>query len=390
VCKVVKAVASLVVAVVLFVVMAVQAHAMTLTFVRHAQSEANAAGVISSTVPGPGLTPLGVEQAQAIAAALAGGNFDGIYASTMVRTQLTAAPLAGALGQEVHVLPGLREVGAGIFEGAADRGPVGLIGYGGPGLAWILGARFVPVLGAGDGNEFDARVDGAIRSIYDSGVRNPVLFSHGGTIMYWVMMNVDNPDPLLILTHPLNNTAVVTVDGSPETGWTLRSWDGMAIDPNPSLLTRAFVFLRNLITLPQTIVHNLIHGLPAPAPAGVATASAPSDVPAASTDYAAESKPARIAPRVAAVADAKPDTTDDAAADLVTDPTPVAKAKPATTGRTDLSTGNKVRPGRAPAVKPNRGGSAPARSGAPGTAPTASTPDSSDSPDSKDAAPAAA
>jgi hypothetical protein len=34
-------------------------HAIVLTFIRHAESEANAAGMIDTTVPGPDITPLG-------------------------------------------------------------------------------------------------------------------------------------------------------------------------------------------------------------------------------------------------------------------------------------------------------------------------------------------
>jgi broad specificity phosphatase PhoE len=46
--------------------------------------------------------------------------YDGIYASTMVRTQETAVPLSRALGEPVTVLPGLREVEAGQNEGKPE------------------------------------------------------------------------------------------------------------------------------------------------------------------------------------------------------------------------------------------------------------------------------
>ena len=69
------------------------AEAMTLTFVRHGESEANAAGVIDTSVPGPHLTDLGRQQAEAVADELVGNNYDGVYASSMIRTQETAQPL---------------------------------------------------------------------------------------------------------------------------------------------------------------------------------------------------------------------------------------------------------------------------------------------------------
>ena len=47
----------------------------------------NAAGIIDSAVPGPGLTDLGQQQAHDVANQLSVNRYDGIYASTMVRTQ---------------------------------------------------------------------------------------------------------------------------------------------------------------------------------------------------------------------------------------------------------------------------------------------------------------
>ena len=64
-------------------------------------------------------------------------------------------------------------------------------------------------------------------------------------------MNVDNPDPLLILTHPPGNTAIVVVTGNPTDGWTLVSWDGIAVDPNPGLPKKLFVGVRDRIVAPQ-------------------------------------------------------------------------------------------------------------------------------------------
>ena len=62
---------------------------ITITFVRHAESEANAAGVIDTSVPGAPITPKGEQQAKEAAAALSRTPHDGIYASTIIRTQQT-------------------------------------------------------------------------------------------------------------------------------------------------------------------------------------------------------------------------------------------------------------------------------------------------------------
>jgi broad specificity phosphatase PhoE len=248
------------------------AEAMTLTFVRHAESEANAAGIIDTSVPGPHITALGQQQAAAVASALAGNNYDGVYASSMIRTQETAGPLATTLGQQIVVLPGLREIDAGIFEGQSEDSGLGRIGYVAAPLAWTLGARFVPVLGGEDGNAFDARVDDAVQTIYDSGDRNAVVFSHGATIMFWTMMNVDNPDLGLILSHPLDNTSVVVITGNPEDGWTLENWDGVDVAAEASLPTKLFVDVRNVVTAPQTALYRIGQAFASGDVAGLANA----------------------------------------------------------------------------------------------------------------------
>lgn len=226
------------------------AHAITLTWVRHAQSTANATGIIDTSVPGPGLTALGDTQARLIAETLVANGHDGIYVSDMVRTQLTAAPLATRLGMVPVVLGGVREINAGIFEGRG--GPLAGIGYALPSAAWVLGARFVPVLGGENGSGFAARVNDAVVTIYAGGDAKPVVFAHGATIMAWTLMTVDNPNLVLALTHPLQNTATVVVTGNPDVGWTLQSWDGVRVDSNPGPFTKLFVAVRKAVVAPQT------------------------------------------------------------------------------------------------------------------------------------------
>ncbi|AKS31348.1 histidine phosphatase family protein [Mycolicibacterium goodii] len=203
---------------------------ITLTLVRHAQSEGNASGLIDTSTPGPPLTTLGREQAdtaaQTLAAEHADDPFDGIYASTMIRTQQTAQPLAELLHEPVTVLPGLREIEAGVYEGQPEA-ITGADNYLTAPTQWLRGDRAARIPGSIDGNEFDARFDEAVRQIYDSGDADPVAFSHGGAIMLWVEMNVDNPNPNLLRQHPLGNTGHVVVRGNPAGGWTLVDWDGV-------------------------------------------------------------------------------------------------------------------------------------------------------------------
>ncbi len=241
-------------AVVSFILAVIPAGAMTVTFVRHAESQANADGVINTEVPGPELTERGRTQAGAAALLLNGQPHDGIYASTMIRTKQTAEPYAELTGKDIKVLDGLQEISAGILEGSSEDEGIGRLGYALAPVAWSLGLRFVKIPGAEDGNEFDARVDGALAEIEAGGSDKPVVFSHGATIMFWTMMNVDNPDPTLLLTHQLDNTETVVVEKNDDGSWTLKSWGGEEVGP-ANLPTQLFVNARDLIVAPQTALY---------------------------------------------------------------------------------------------------------------------------------------
>lgn len=216
---------------------AAAAELMRVTFVRHGQSAGNASGLIDTTTPGPVITELGQQQARTVAGTLGDNNYDSIYASTMVRTQLTAAPMSQYLRLPIQVLPGLQEIEAGVFEGTPESQAAD--GYGLFPLAWaIQGNRDLRIPGSIDGNEFDARMDGALKTIWDKGDRNSVIFSHGGAIMFWTMMNAVNLTAAqkidLLRTAPLSNTNYVIVEGNPEDGWTLVNWNGRLFSPEPT------------------------------------------------------------------------------------------------------------------------------------------------------------
>lgn len=198
---------------------------ITLTFIRHAESEANAADVASTVVPGPPLTAAGQEQAAALANKLADNKYDGIYASQMTRTQQTAAPMSKALNEQVTVLPGLNEISAGWFEDVpiSDTSGTFLLGP----QAWLKGDRRFGIPGSVNGNQFNGAFSAAVQKIYDSGENKPVAFSSGLAIMMWTLLNSRNGKNSLLTDHPLPNTAQVVLSGNPDTGWNLVSWDGI-------------------------------------------------------------------------------------------------------------------------------------------------------------------
>lgn len=199
-----------------------------LTLIRHGESAGNASGLIDTSTPGPELTLKGWCQAQVTADQLRPNRYDGVFASPMVRTQETAAPLAQALAEQVTVLPGLREIEAGSYEGSPESDAVHSF-FAAP-AQWLRGNRSARIPGSIDGNEFNFRFSSAVQQIFDSGENNPVAFSHGAAIMLWTLMNVHHPDPALILTQPLPNVGRVALTGNPTVGWTLAEWDA---DPAP-------------------------------------------------------------------------------------------------------------------------------------------------------------
>ncbi len=158
------------------------------------------------------------------ASRFSGNHYDGVFASTMIRTQETAEYMAKALGEPIEVLPGLREIEAGIYEGKPQTSAAKAIFT--TAYEWLRGHRDARIPGSIDGNEFDARFDDAVESIYRSTDQRPVAFSHGGAIAVWTLMNVKNPRIDLLQSEPLPNTGYVVIKGDPAHGWTLLDWNG--------------------------------------------------------------------------------------------------------------------------------------------------------------------
>jgi 2,3-bisphosphoglycerate-dependent phosphoglycerate mutase len=92
--------------------------------VRHGASEAAVVGARFPLVDGhsdPALSEVGLGQAESVAERLLGEEIAGIFVSSLRRTGETAAPLAEATGHEPVVVPELREVFLGEFEGGEYR-----------------------------------------------------------------------------------------------------------------------------------------------------------------------------------------------------------------------------------------------------------------------------
>lgn len=202
-----------------------EARSMTLTFIRNAQSQANADGIIDTAVPGPGLTPDGQSQAQQLAHQGGRSDFDAFYSSPMTADQQTAAPLASAAGKPTEVLQGVQSLSAGWFNGKPES--MANTTYLLAPTRWVDGDVETSIPGSVSGSKFNSDFNAAVRKIYDAGHSKPVVFSQGTAIMVWTLMNVRNPKASLMSSHPLPNVGRVVITGSPTNGWTLVEWDGI-------------------------------------------------------------------------------------------------------------------------------------------------------------------
>jgi broad specificity phosphatase PhoE len=196
-----------------------------LLLVRHAQTPANVRGELATARPGPGLTELGQQQAEAVVGALAAERIAAIYVSPLTRTGLTAAPLAQALSLDPVVLEGLEEIEAGDLEDRNDMPSV--MTYVKTAFGWAEGELDGRIPGAGDGHEFFARFDGAIARVFGEHPDETVaVFSHGAAIRVWSVARGANLTGDSQLIRHLDNTGVVVLSGSPADGWIVETWEG--------------------------------------------------------------------------------------------------------------------------------------------------------------------
>ncbi len=197
---------------------------MRILFIRHGQTPSNVRGVLDTDYPGPGLTALGIQQATAVPGALADEDIEGLFASTLVRTQLTAEPLSVDRGLDVRVLDGLHEISAGDLEGHSDE--ASHLSYIETVFSWVAGDLSRQMPGGYDGHEFFGRFDGAVDGTCRAISGTAAVVSHGAAIRTWVGARAANIDRDYAAEHPLSNTGVVIVTGDPEGGWRVEEWDG--------------------------------------------------------------------------------------------------------------------------------------------------------------------
>jgi broad specificity phosphatase PhoE len=188
--------------------------------IRHGQISSNISGALDTAIPGPALTDLGQEQAHALVPTFEGLTIDSMWASTALRAQQTATPLAQSRGFELNILDDLREISAGDLEMSLD--PEHRAIYHRTITQWILG-------------DLDARLGNGTSG---AEVQEPAVVAHGAIISFWAGVRCTNLTEALFTNYPVVNTGVLTaepvgvrLDGSTfgAESWKATSWMGVAL-----------------------------------------------------------------------------------------------------------------------------------------------------------------
>lgn len=191
---------------------------MRLILVRHGQTPTNISGVIHTGAPGPGLTEHGGLQARSIVDALGREKVSRIFCSPLVRTQLTAKPLAEHLRLRPVVVDGLEEISAGDLEGLQED--AAHLQYNAVLHDWFAGDLTQALPGAPDGQDFLRRFDAALAHIVDACADvdgTAVAFCHAAAIRAFLVLRLGLTD------RPIDNTGAAVVEGD-TAGWNLLAW----------------------------------------------------------------------------------------------------------------------------------------------------------------------
>jgi probable phosphoglycerate mutase len=199
-----------------------------LILVRHAESLANASGLIDSRPPGPGLSEPGYAQAAAFADRLAGAGIQGIRCSTALRTIETATPLAERLGFSLIPADDLVELDCGSLNGRADRGAwdeFRLLFQG-----WVSGDREQTFPEGESWADVEKRMLRALPAPGEIADGSAVaVVGHG--VAFRIVIEALVGAAYAKEIGWMRNTGLVTLAGAPDGSWEMQSFDPGDRDP---------------------------------------------------------------------------------------------------------------------------------------------------------------
>jgi len=202
--------------------------AVDLLLIRHGASAAALPGEPFELLEGqadPPLAPEGAEQARKVAAWLANEPISSLFVTPLRRTAQTAAPMAERTGLVPQVVPELREIFLGEWEGGEFRIRVA---QGDPlSIRLFEEERWDVIPGAESLESFGARIASGLERVADaigSGNTGAAIL-HGGVITE-ICHQVAQSRPFAFLQ--VDNTSITRVVRRPDGRWLLRYFNETA------------------------------------------------------------------------------------------------------------------------------------------------------------------
>jgi 2,3-bisphosphoglycerate-dependent phosphoglycerate mutase len=202
--------------------------ATEIVLVRHGASQPAVPGEPFPLLDGhgnPALAPEGEEQAIYVAERLATEPLSGLFITPLQRTAQTAAPLAAVLGLEPVVVPELREVFLGEWDGGefrirtAEGDPIA--------IQAVLEERWEVIPGAETTEAFATRVRTGIDAVAAAAGPDVTVAAivHGGVIGEVCRQATESRPFAFVHSDNGSLTRLVVLDGGP---WLLRSFNDTA------------------------------------------------------------------------------------------------------------------------------------------------------------------
>ena len=186
---------------------------LRLVLVRHASSTWNDERRIQGQLDPP-LSDKGRDQAERLGARFRGAAVAGFYSSDLRRAVETAAAIAKELGREPELLPELREVALGEWEGLnreeiIARSPDAW-------ESWRRHPSWDIVPGSEGSAAFEARVGAVLDQLLAShSTGRVIVVTHGGVIQV-ALLRVVGRSSNGLFPFTIGNTSLTVLEGSPE------------------------------------------------------------------------------------------------------------------------------------------------------------------------------
>ena len=183
---------------------------LRLVLVRHGSSTWNESRRIQGQLDPP-LSRRGREQARRLAERFRGRRPAGFYCSDLGRARETAAAIAGVIGCEPQLLPELREIALGDWEGLSREQIMERF----PDLweRWVEEPDWDIVPGGERAADFEQRVSGALDEIEGRHPHGDVLVvTHGGVIQVALGKTLQWPGSRGAFPFRIQNTSISVID----------------------------------------------------------------------------------------------------------------------------------------------------------------------------------